>query len=139
CPSLIRRRSRQGEVACPAMHLRELAASLQRPRTLDELVEAERMMRRLAELVTQVRRLELPLCGARLRGPRAGLECAMRVHRKPGGELSTRCRMHGGASTGPRSAAGSARQLAVWWRWWTARAAPRAASGGESRSHARAA
>lgn len=44
-------------------------------------------------------------CGARCR---SGKSCEMRVHRRPNGTLAARCRLHGGASTGPKTEAGSA-------------------------------
>lgn len=58
-------------------------------------------------------RSERPACGARTR---AGGECAMRV--EPGRH---RCRLHGGRSTGPKTAEGKAlvaeAQRARWRRW----------------------
>lgn len=47
-----------------------------------------------------------PFCGARTR---AGTPCKARVCQKPGGKLSTRCKLHGGKSTGPRTPEGRAR------------------------------
>ena len=72
-----------------------------------------------------------PKCGARCRS-RGGLPCGQPVARRPGGcGAAARCRWHGGASTGPRTAEGRARSLAAlargraarWARWREARAA----------------
>lgn len=46
-----------------------------------------------------------PYCGARLR---SGRSCRARVRVRPDGELSERCRLHGGLSTGPRTEIGRA-------------------------------
>lgn len=77
--------------------LRELAASLQRPRTLDELLAAERVLRRLARLLRGARKADRPRCLARCRGPLAGRLCQARCMRG-----KTRCRMHG-CGGGPKT------------------------------------
>jgi hypothetical protein len=46
-----------------------------------------------------------PLCGAQTR---PGAPCKMRVHLREDGSLSARCKLHGGASTGPKSKKGRA-------------------------------
>ena len=46
-----------------------------------------------------------PFCGARTR---AGAPCKARAHLREDGSLSARCKLHGGASTGPRSKQGRA-------------------------------
>lgn len=58
-------------------------------------------------------RSERPLCGARTR---AGGSCAMRL--EPG---SHRCRLHGGKSTGPKTAEGRARIAEAQRRRWAIR------------------
>lgn len=49
-----------------------------------------------------------PFCGARCRS-KGGAPCVARVHVKPNGKLAKRCRMHGGLSTGAKTAEGRAR------------------------------
>lgn len=49
---------------------------------------------------------ERPLCGARCR---SGRPCRARVYVRKGGKFAKRCRMHGGASTGPKTEAGRQR------------------------------
>jgi len=46
-----------------------------------------------------------PLCGARTR---SGAPCKARAHLREDGSLSARCKLHGGASTGPKSQKGRA-------------------------------
>jgi hypothetical protein len=46
-----------------------------------------------------------PLCGARTR---SGAPCKARAYLREDGSLSARCKLHGGASTGPRSKKGRA-------------------------------
>ena len=80
------------------MTLRELATSLQRPRTLEELLAVERQLRRLGRLLKRrERKADRPRCLARCRGPLAGLLCQARSMRG-----KTRCRMHG-CGGGPRT------------------------------------
>lgn len=75
------------------------------------------------------RRRDLPRCGARCRS-KGGEPCGARVVVRADGSLSKRCRMHGGCSTGPRTAEGKARAaaaararlLARWAAWRAARA-----------------
>ena len=95
-----------GDPACylRVVWLRELAESLQRPRSLDDLLRAEKALRRLAMVLYRERKEDRPLCGARCRGPLAGQTC--RAHCVPG---KGRCRMHGGLSTGPRTPGAAAR------------------------------
>jgi hypothetical protein len=49
-----------------------------------------------------------PRCGAKCR---SGKPCKLSVVMRPNGELATRCNLHGGRSTGPRTDAGRARSL----------------------------
>ncbi|WP_418953535.1 HGGxSTG domain-containing protein [Zeimonas sediminis] len=51
---------------------------------------------------------ERPRCGARCRD---GHACLAPVFKRPDGQLSRRCRLHGGASTGPKTAEGRRRAL----------------------------
>jgi hypothetical protein len=53
---------------------------------------------------------ERPPCEATCRN---GRPCRAAVAVKPNGDWSTRCRRHGGASTGPKTAQGRARQAAA--------------------------
>lgn len=53
--------------------------------------------------VWQLPKAERPLCGAKCR---SGEPCRARVVVKGGGVLATRCRLHGGLSTGPKTEAG---------------------------------
>ena len=66
---------------------------------------ARRLALGLDDMGRALPRRRRPLCGARTR---AGGECRMRV--VPG---KRRCRLHGGLSTGARTAEGRARQLAA--------------------------
>jgi hypothetical protein len=79
----------------------------------------------------RVRKADRPLCGARCR---TGKPCCARVLVRADRTLARRCRMHGGASTGPKTAEGRARCGAVqrerWARWHAERAAAQSASGG---------
>jgi hypothetical protein len=112
-----------------------------------------------AKLEQRMRKRDLPRCGARCRS-KGGLPCAAPVvvkyvldppltvaaaFRAAGmsalraGELRTvigkRCRMHGGLSTGPRTAEGRQR---LWWRnirFARGFYGPRAASGSQSLPH----
>lgn len=65
---------------------------------------------------------ERPFCGARCR---SGRPCGARVVPLEGGRLARRCRLHGGLSTGARTAEGRERigaaQRARWARWREAR------------------
>ena len=51
-------------------------------------------------------RADRPRCGATCKGTRR--PCRMAVELKSNGQLAARCRLHGGASTGPRTAKGRA-------------------------------
>ncbi len=67
----------------------------------------------LASIGRTAPKRERPRCGARTR---SGAPCLARVVTRPlcahpGGEVRARCRLHGGASTGPRTADGRARSL----------------------------
>ena len=69
---------------------------------------------------TRVPKKERPLCGARCR---SGRPCRSRVV-VDGGRLRHRCRLHGGLSTGPKTAEGRARIAAAQrsrWASWLAR------------------
>jgi hypothetical protein len=72
-----------------------------------------------------------PLCGAKCR-TRGGEPCNRRVACDPGGRLRARCRLHGGASTGPKTDEGKARSAAAvrarWQRVWAERGEIPAAS-----------
>jgi hypothetical protein len=72
-----------------------------------------------------------PLCGAKCR-TRGGEPCNRRVACDPGGRLWARCRLHGGASTGPKTDEGKARSAAAvrarWQRVWAERGEIPAAS-----------
>jgi hypothetical protein len=52
-----------------------------------------------------------PRCGAHCRS--TGQPCQMRVWVRHDGSLARRCRLHGGMSTGPRTAEGLARTVAA--------------------------
>ena len=80
-------------------------------------VDWNRVLRWLERLQRQRERMErgprppkssLPKCGARTR---AGHPCGAPAYRRPGEyePRNGRCRMHGGLSTGPRTAEGKAR------------------------------
>ncbi len=60
----------------------------------------------------------LPLCGAACRD---GHACSAKVRVRADGSLATRCRLHGGASTGPTSAEGRARCGAAQRERWAKR------------------
>jgi hypothetical protein len=72
--------------------------------------------RRAADLASRPHKRDLPRCGARCRSKR-GAPCDARVvvhfepteHGEIRRQLSSRCRMHGGISTGPRSREGRER------------------------------
>lgn len=68
----------------------------------------------------KVPKQERPLCGAHCRS--TGRPCQARVCVRPDGSLAKRCRLHGGLSTGPRSADGKIRAVVAMiegrHRWW---------------------
>jgi len=73
-----------------------------------------------------MRKDDRPPCGARCRS-KGGAPCVARVYRRPDGSLAARCRLHGGASTGARTAEGlerlreaGRRGAAERWRQWKA-------------------
>jgi hypothetical protein len=82
----------------------------------------------------KARRKDRPRCGARCRS-KHGAPCVARVWQRPDGTLATRCRMHGGTSTGARTSEGRDRLAEAgrrgarerWRRWREAR--ERAAEG----------
>lgn len=59
----------------------------------------------MVERFQHARKSERPECGARCR---SGAPCKARRMVRDDGTLARRCRMHGGGSTGPRTAAGRA-------------------------------
>lgn len=70
---------------------------------------------------------ERPKCGARLRDERI---CGRPVACDAGGALRPRCRLHGGASTGPTTAEGRARIAAAQRERWARLRASRAEKAG---------
>lgn len=84
--------------------------SLDECETLADVTAFDRRERAEQERLSRLK-VNRPRCGARTR---AGGECAAPVvwDAKAGKPVNGRCRMHGGLSTGPRSAEGRARALA---------------------------
>ena len=91
---------------------REMVAALPRPRDAEE-----RLLILIMKLMTrEPRREAVPpkqlrdRCGAKCRD---GHACRAPVFKRPDGSLARRCRMHGGASTGPKTEEGKRRALAA--------------------------
>lgn len=87
-----------------------------RPADPAHVVRAALRVAELAEAMTPPKATR-PRCGARTR---AGASCQARGYRRPDGTVSARCRMHGGASTGPRTPEGRARCAEAARRRWKA-------------------
>ena len=91
---------------------REMVMALPRPRDAEErlLIEIMKLM------VREPRREAVPSkglrdrCGAKCRD---GHACRAPVFKRADGTLARRCRMHGGASTGPKTEEGKRRALAA--------------------------
>src|SRR5512139_3641354 len=91
---------------------REMVMALPRPRDAEE-----RLLILIMKLMTrEPRREAVPpkrlreRCGAKCRD---GHACRAPVFKRPDGTLARRCRMHGGASTGPKTEEGKRRALAA--------------------------
>ena len=89
---------------------REMVMALPRPRDADD-----RLLLQILMLMTREPRREAVLpkrqrdrCGAKCRD---GHACKAPVFKRPDGSLARRCRMHGGASTGPKTEEGKRRAL----------------------------
>ncbi|HEU4403710.1 MAG TPA: HGGxSTG domain-containing protein [Polyangiaceae bacterium] len=77
-----------------------------------------------APIARRMPKAQRPKCGAKTR---TGAPCGRRVVCLPGGELKTRCRQHGGASTGPKTPEGRERMKAAVRERWRRFRAERAA------------
>lgn len=89
-----------------------MVMELPRPSNLEErlLVRIMTLMTREPRRKAVAPKMQRDRCGAKCRD---GHACLAPVFKRPDGSLSRRCRMHGGASTGPKTEEGKRRALAA--------------------------